>query len=294
MKTLTKRTRYSFEIHKLKGITANQIKIVAVLLMTADHIASYMLMSPSVQSVQNLLHLFGRGAAPLFLYCVTESLRKCTSRQKYLFRLYCAAVCCGLFNIFAEKIIELLFHVSLSFSNILHSYVWLVIFVELIERMCCSYHAKEWIKLLAFSIFFSGAIYFSTLIDSVFLDYSLICNLFDINPNFAQLLLRIKDAFTVSPFRLEYSLEFVLLGCSLYFAKQKTIQCSILAICGVMLYIINLWGLNISSIQPVAVLSIIPIIAIYNRERGNSNKLFFYLYYIVHRFVFACLALSLT
>lgn len=223
-------------MHKFHGITIYQIKILAIVLMTADHIASYMFRLPIIQAVQELLHLLGRGAAPLFLYCVTESLRNSKSRFKYFSRMYCAAVFCGLFNIFASKSIELLFQATYSFSNILHSYVWLIYIVEIMERMqgCC--RDKKWLKFVVCLFLLAVATCLSSLIDTVFLNYNLTCRLFNINFRCAQLLLMLKDAFTVSPFRLEYSMEFVLLGCGLYFAKSKIIQCSILTIYGIVLF----------------------------------------------------------
>lgn len=69
-------------------LSAYQIKIIALVFMTIDHIAAYGFEIPVISKYYSVLRILGRISAPLFLYMVTESVRYTNSRSKYLLRLY--------------------------------------------------------------------------------------------------------------------------------------------------------------------------------------------------------------
>ena len=63
-------------------MTVFSLKLTAVVLMTLDHIGLYFPGAPMV------LRLLGRGAYPLFLFCMVQGYAHTRSRRRYLLRLY--------------------------------------------------------------------------------------------------------------------------------------------------------------------------------------------------------------
>ena len=71
-----------------KGLTGNQLKIIAMIAMTCDHVG--------VQLFPNLLWLriIGRLAMPIYAYMIAEGCRHTRDRKKYLLRLLGMGVLC--------------------------------------------------------------------------------------------------------------------------------------------------------------------------------------------------------
>ena len=63
------------------GLTGNQLKILAMIAMTCDHVGLQLL--PQV----GLLRIIGRLAMPIYAYMIAEGCRHTRSRGKYLLRL---------------------------------------------------------------------------------------------------------------------------------------------------------------------------------------------------------------
>ncbi len=72
------------------GLSGNQLKILAMILMTVDHVG--MLLFPT----QNWLRIIGRAAFPIFAYMIAEGCRYTRSRKRYLLTLIAAAIPCQL------------------------------------------------------------------------------------------------------------------------------------------------------------------------------------------------------
>lgn len=69
-----------------KGLNAFQLKIIALVVMTIDHIAEFIPGAPP------FLRVIGRIAAPIFFFLCAETMRHTRSREKYLLRLYVFSV----------------------------------------------------------------------------------------------------------------------------------------------------------------------------------------------------------
>ena len=63
-------------------MTTFSLKLTAVVLMTLDHIGLYIPAAPA------WLRWLGRGAYPLFLFCMVQGYAHTRSRKRYLLRLY--------------------------------------------------------------------------------------------------------------------------------------------------------------------------------------------------------------
>lgn len=73
---------------KLAGLTGNQLKLLALIAMTCDHVGLQLL----PQFI--LLRIIGRLAAPLFAYMIAEGCRYTHNRGRYLGRLLGMAALC--------------------------------------------------------------------------------------------------------------------------------------------------------------------------------------------------------
>ena len=70
------------------GMNSNQLKIVALLAMTCDHIGKQLL--PQI----TILQIIGRLAFPIFAYMIAEGCVHTKSKKKYLFTMVGLAVVC--------------------------------------------------------------------------------------------------------------------------------------------------------------------------------------------------------
>lgn len=76
------------------GFTGNQLKMIAMISMTLDHIG--LLLLPQ----WTILRILGRLAMPIYAYMIAEGCRHTRNRKKYFLRIAClAAVCQGVYLI---------------------------------------------------------------------------------------------------------------------------------------------------------------------------------------------------
>lgn len=74
------------------ALSGNQLKLIAMLTMTLDHVGLYLL--PKVE----LLRILGRLSLPVYAYMIAEGCRYTRSRKRYFFRIaLLAAICQGVY-----------------------------------------------------------------------------------------------------------------------------------------------------------------------------------------------------
>ncbi len=73
---------------KKPGLTGNQLKILAMIAMTCDHVGLQLLPQYPI------LRILGRLAMPIYAYMVTEGCRHTRDRRKYLLRMAGMALLC--------------------------------------------------------------------------------------------------------------------------------------------------------------------------------------------------------
>ena len=104
------------------GLTGNQLKIIAMIAMTCDHVG-LQLFSQAVW-----LRWIGRLALPIYAFLIAEGCRHTRSRGKYLLRLASMAVLCQIVYFFAMGSLYQCILVTFSLSVAL---IWLA---ELSEK----------------------------------------------------------------------------------------------------------------------------------------------------------------
>jgi len=280
-----------------KGLTAHQIKILAVIFMTIDHLGAYGFEIPVFSTYNYQLRLIGRLAMPLFLFCLTDSIRYTRSRPRFLLRLYLTAVGVSLFTsvtnyFFGDTIGRFIL------ANIIYTYLYVAIYTILIENILKAVRNRQWKRgFLSIGGIVATAIphfLFQALASIPFQENGL---------TFEQKML-IRDlieSFIKSPWGVDYTLLFVLMGVLMYFAKNKYGKAVVLVAFVLLCYFAEraMWTgslfwewilLNtplhtvLGSLQSKMILAA-PIMLLYNGQKGKESKWFFYWYYPLHRYV---------
>lgn len=95
------------------GITGNQLKLIALVLMTLDHVGVFLL--PQFP----ILRIVGRLAMPIFAYMIAEGCQHTRSKGKYLLRVALAAVLTQLVQYYMAGSLYQTTLVTFSFSLVL-------------------------------------------------------------------------------------------------------------------------------------------------------------------------------
>lgn len=278
---------------KWTGLSAYQIKMLAVLTMTIDHLGAYGFEVPLFAEHKTMLRLIGRMAAPLFLFLLTESIRHTKNKARFLRRLYLGAVWVGLFvtvtnYIWADTIGRF------RQSNILFAYFYIAVYCIMIELLVLSIKQREWKKgAAAVAGMLATAVphYICVWIDNIsFGEYG--CT-----PEQAWTILDFVGSFVQSPLAAEYTILFVIMGVLMYFAKSKSGKAMVLVLFSLFCYFGGRSpALHTTMIQSVLgfpqyfMVLAVPVLLLYNGEKGKGSKYFFYLYYPLHRYGISVLA----
>ena len=99
--------------HSSVGLTGNQLKLIALVTMTIDHIG--MQLFPRVR----LLRIIGRLAFPIFAYMIAEGCRYTRNRRKYLLSMASLAALCQVVYLFAMGSVYMSVLVTFSLSILL-------------------------------------------------------------------------------------------------------------------------------------------------------------------------------
>ena len=275
---------------KIHGLTAHQVKMIALVFMTIDHIGSEAFEIPLISAHYSSLRILGRIAAPLFLYILTDSIRFTHSKTCYLLRLYLAAVGTGLVTTVMNYSLGNILGVH-SQSNILFSLFYVVLYTVLIEALLVAVHKRELLKSL---LVVAGIL-------STFILHVIRQSFYSLGR--VGLLGRdLFDSFIQSPLLTEYSPLFIIMGVLMYFARKKWLKVAVfLFFCCVSFdpfltailrqrYFSDFVGYP----QYWMVLAT-PFMIFNNGKRGTyHNKLFFYLYYPIHRYVIIIMSALIT
>lgn len=264
-----------------KGLNSNQVKCIALVFMTIDHINAYLFTAGGV------LGDLGRIAAPLFLFVLTESVRHTKSKRRLILRLYIAGVLGSLFTLsFVFLANEFVFpgpiYMGVS-KNILFTYAYTAIYICLLE-----YGMKEIRSKNLKGVFVTVAGVIATFLPQI--AYSIYDNagLFSMEVGFVSLGREVLTTFFPPMFFIEYSPMFVLMGICVYFAKGKW-KCFVFAVFCVLSF---LGAPIVSSLWPFTdffwpgqswMILALPFMLLYNGEKGTAHKPLFYVYYPVHR-----------
>lgn len=282
------------------GLTANQIKWIALVFMTIDHALPVLRKLPFPAPLLSLAEIAGRAAAPLFLFLLAESIHHTKSKTRFLLRLYLAGVFTGLFTI-AMNCAFGSTKVLCSPRNILFTFFYTALYCCLIETFVAGVSEKNTGKLLratagvlvcvpAEKLFYwlHTAFPYEELHITSYIGRHLVSDLI--------------ESFVPSLLFTEYSLLFVALGVAFYFLRKRAWQAAaFLALCAAsfaahwyQLYIagsyVSFWPCQEIFFEgQFWMVAALPFMLLYTGQQGRPHKLFFYIYYPVHRYALSLL-----
>lgn len=143
------------DISRRIGLNAFEIKIIIIILMTANHLSSLPgLLSPKT----NLVFLYlSRCVAPMFGFLAAEGIRKTTNLKKYCTRLVLLAICMQIGNTAFSLITKNMMHFSgkLYLGNSIIGIACSVLAIYLLKET----KKKNLCRVIAFILLISGFLY---------------------------------------------------------------------------------------------------------------------------------------
>jgi hypothetical protein len=247
--------------------------------MTIDHIAVYLGGIPVIGAAYEPLRILGRISAPLFLFAVVQGLRHTRSKEKYALRLYIASFAMTGGNL----ILSFISKPSPPTDNIFATFFYVALYVLLGEKIISAFQKKDWSKATICIVMIAFTMCFVFVEKFVYNSQALL----DMPDAARRILIAIAKGLFPSPFTVEYSLLFVMLGIVWYIFPQRNAQCVLFAALSAASFFLNykipvsfsfrFYDLFVGS-QYCMILAL-PFIFMYNGERGKSMKYFFYIYY---------------
>lgn len=265
-----------------QGFDGFTIKILALILMTFDHIGEFM---PVAMDVPVWFHWIGRLVAPLFIFMAVEGFCHTHNRKKYMSRLYIWSVIMALGNSTLEKMMPHPNELSII-NNIFATLFLTMIYLQgiaFIQNFKKEKNSKDLIKGLALIV-----------IPSIFGVWFLL-NLSNIPLNMIRpMILLVPTLFTV-----EGGIAWIGLGIILYLCRGKKIALSIAYIlfC-IFIFVTGAHGdYSLSNTFMVnyqwIMIASLPFMILYNGEKGKGMKYLFYLYYPLHIYILYVLGILL-
>lgn len=277
------------------GLTAFQLKWIALFFMTLDHLAAFGFEIPLIARYTTLLRKLGRIAAPLFLFVLVQGVRHTRSKPRFLFRLYFAGMGTELFvtatNFFLGEAV-----VYQTPGNVIFTFFYVVLYIVILEELASSVRDR-WgratlMAVLAIAVWFVPQILRETLWQMIPANASL-------QQRFLQM--NLIDSFIPSVYSVDYGCGLILLGVVMYFARTKQRQAAVFAgfcllcmgvVCAIAIYprlsVVYLHSsfanIFFSRSQCLMVMAL-PFMMLYNEQRGTGSKWFFYAYYPLHRYL---------
>lgn len=287
--------------NRIRGLTAFQLKMLALVFMTLDHIGAFSFEIPVVERYETYLRSIGRLAAPLFLFLLVQSIRHTRSKLKFLLRLYLAGVCVGLFVTAMNVCLGETFHYFTP-GNILFTFFYTALYAVLLERLMAAWKARDR-RGLAVSVLLLAASLLPTALSGP-LRAAMIPSGTSLWVKF--LAWGLYESLLPSLHSIDYGVGFVILGAAMYFSRTKNRQCLVFAVfCAVCvagtyaipwlpfdIFTVNTFGFAIDFLDlfQCRMIFALPFMLLYNGERGRRCKWFFYWYYPLHREVIFLIA----
>ena len=98
------------ESNRFPGLTGNQLKLIALITMTIDHVG--FMLFPGMR----ILRIIGRIAFPIFAFMIAEGCRHTRNRKKYLLSMVSLAAICQVVYYFAIDSLHMSVLVTFSLS----------------------------------------------------------------------------------------------------------------------------------------------------------------------------------
>lgn len=284
----------------LNRLNSTNLKIIALVIMTIDHIAAY---GNNIFSFlpYDILRSIGRSAAPLFMFALVIGAGHTKSRGKFLLRLYIASLI--IFAAWAVLFLSFGGYFA-SMPSVLSTYLYVLIYGFGIEKTISELKKRKPAALL-----YLAALAAVTVLPVLFFDraYGYFAGMITGEPTERNAVLSVLWEFlrTVIPNvkNVDYSAYFVLMGVMWYFVKNKYACAGILVLFSafswfgtygwVMIerfdflsdFMRFYYPLDFFAQGQFYMVFAAMFILLYNGQRGKGMKWFFYGYYPLHVFV---------
>lgn len=251
-------------------MSTTQLKIIALIAMLIDHIGLF------IPGTPEWFRWVGRIAIPIFIFGIVVGYENTLNRKKYLFRLYLASFVMALIVIFLNLTFRDMYY---TLTNNFFAPLFLIaLIISIIKERQIKY---IFIFLLWQIITFSLIIFLSSNLS--------IPQVYDSDGAYY-----FWGSILGNILFVEGGPLFIILGVSLYFAHKKKINVFILytffsIIC---FYVSQRWG-SAYGIPEVRfsfpfgnnqwmMIAAVPLILLYNNEKGKGLKYLFYIFYPTH------------
>lgn len=247
-----------------RGATGFQLKLLALIVMTMDHIAVYM---PESVGIPMWFRYVGRLAAPIFVYLCVEGFSYTRSRTKYLAKMYTASVLMKTASL--ALCIAFQRPSGVTIMNDMFSTMFVICWIIFaIERLRTPNRRERG----------AGAL--------MLLGMAVVTVLSVINLHFPLWLLRVRMVLLSGPLTCEGGILWVILGVGFYYLRRNRLGLIIWfgAFCALH---IGLLPFNLANVVYILCIfaAIVPI-CLYNGKPGRHRcKWLFYIYYPVHVWV---------
>ncbi len=288
---------------RFTGLTAFQLKLLAVVFMTIDHIGGIAFEIPIVMEYRGYLRLIGRLAMPIFLFLLVQSIRHTRDKKRFILRLYLAGMGTEMFVTVMNQLFGERFHYFTP-GNIIFTFFYTALYAVLIEGLIRCVREKDRRKAGLYAL----GLALSLVPTAIYLP--LLDGMYSINGSdrVRFLLEGLLNSIVPSFYSVDYGIGVIILGVAMYLAGTKKRQCLVYAafcvLCIAGRYAARL-GFDLDSIPSFGFFDTffdylqnrmvwaLPFMLLYNGRRGRPCKWFFYWYYPVHReviFLIAALA----
>lgn len=265
---------FTIPLERRSGLNGFQLKLLALLIMTIDHIYYF---GSTLRPMPEMMTLIGRIAAPVFVYFVAQGFAHTHDRRQYFLRLYVG----GVLMYLANSMINLYFPLpggAAVMNGIFTTMAVIVLYLWWIENLRQCLREGKRVRAVGYAL--AMAALFFSFVPTVLL--------IGVSPALARVLL----ALVPSPVYCEGSFVFVLLGIGFYYCRGSKRATAIYytafvgAMAGISLLMGSLGDLSSEFFMWLA----LPLILLYNGTRGRGMKYLFYLYYPAHIYVLALAA----
>ncbi|MDY3617414.1 TraX family protein [Agathobaculum sp.] len=251
------------------GLDGFQIKMIALIIMTIDHIHYF---GCTLYDLPLILTLIGRIAAPLFVFMVAEGFAHTHNRGKYLLRLYIGGTLMQFGNLLVNHFFPLP-DGAIVMNGIFSTMALIVFYLLCIEKL------REAVRTRNAG---AGFLWVLGLIAPIAANIACFA-LFSIWLPGAQALLYLVPM----PMMVEGGVIFVLMGIGLYYCRRSKAALAVFYT-ALLVILVLLSGVNAFNIQYAFFMWLaLPFMLLYNGERGRGMKYLFYIYYPAHVYLFA-------
>ena len=255
-----------------------QLKLIALLLMTLDHFYSA---ASTFTHAPIIFTQLGRLSAPLFIFLTAQGMQHTRNRGKYIGRLYLASIAMEVGNLLINTWIPLPKN-AIVVNNIFATLFVSTLIITTIDALIKGLDRSQRKQLIWASL---GTVYIVT--STAFYSFAM--------SGMNQALLNIS-MFMPNPIAVEGSIIWVFLGVGFYFATKKksngtlkriwTLPVFYLLFCAVVFYLTTGMILTFDNLFLVnfqwLMIGSLPLLMLYNGQKGKGWKWFFYVYYPLH------------